>query len=150
MAKNPPWTRDELILALDLYFRHNPLHISKTHPEVIALSDLLNALPIFEERPDEEHFRNENGVYMKLCNFLRLDPDYEGAGLTRGGRLEEEVWDLTDDQRIGYSSSYTQYTVTSLVDSIPGLTDSMIAFGLANGDDGGIDTERTGSSYWEY
>lgn len=29
---------------------------------------------------------------MKLCNFLRLDPSYPGAGLNAGGRLEETVW----------------------------------------------------------
>ena len=44
--RNPPWQRDELILALDLYFRHRPDTISKKHPEVAALSELLNKLPI--------------------------------------------------------------------------------------------------------
>ncbi len=37
-------------------------------------------------------FRNPNGVYMKLCNFLRFDPTYKGAGLRAGGILEEQVW----------------------------------------------------------
>jgi len=91
MPRNPPWTRDELILALDLYFRHRPS--SQEDPEVIALSDLLNALPIHSERPDAEHFRNPNGVYMKLGNFMSIDPAYEGAGLRRGNRLEQIVWD---------------------------------------------------------
>ena len=36
--------------------------------------------------------QNANGVYMKLCNFLRFDPSYEGKGLTRGGKEEEAVW----------------------------------------------------------
>jgi len=45
MSKNPPWNRDELILSLDLYFRHNSLHI-KTHPEVIKLSETLNKLSV--------------------------------------------------------------------------------------------------------
>jgi 5-methylcytosine-specific restriction protein A len=49
-------------------------------------------LPIHATRPDAERFRNPNGVYMKLCNFLRFDPNYQGTGLTRGNRLEEEVW----------------------------------------------------------
>lgn len=30
---------------------------------------------------------------MKLGNFLAIDPTYEGAGLSRGSRLEREVWD---------------------------------------------------------
>jgi 5-methylcytosine-specific restriction protein A len=90
--RNPDWQRDELILALDLYFRHRPSTISQSHPEVVALSELLNALPIHPERPDAARFRNPNGVYMKLCNFLRFDPGYQGKGLRAGNRLEEEVW----------------------------------------------------------
>lgn len=36
---------------------------------------------------------------MKLCNFLRLDPEYEGTGLTRGGKLEEMIWnDFANDK----------------------------------------------------
>lgn len=92
MPRNPPWTRDELILALDLYFRANPLHTSEKNPEIRALSRLLNELPVHAERPDRAVFRNPNGVYMKLCNFLRFDPDYKGKGLTRGGKEEEAVW----------------------------------------------------------
>ena len=93
MAKrNPPWTRDELILALDLYFQENPLHTSQTNPKIVELSELLNRLPVHSDRPQEELFRNPNGVYMKLCNYLRLDPSNEAAGLSGGGKLEEEVW----------------------------------------------------------
>src|SRR5919201_6268554 len=91
--RNPPWQRDELILALDLYFRHRPDTISKKHPEVVALSELLNALPIHPDRPDVARFRNVNGTYMKLCNFLALDPDYKGKGLEAGGKLERAVWE---------------------------------------------------------
>jgi 5-methylcytosine-specific restriction protein A len=90
--RNPPWQRDELILALDLYFRHRPDTISKKHPEIAALSELLNKLPIHPDRPDAAKFRNVNGTYMKLCNFLALDPDYKGKGLEAGGRLERDIW----------------------------------------------------------
>lgn len=97
--RNPPWQRDELILALDLYFRHPPNSIGKTHSEVVALSDLLNTLPIHTSRPDAERFRNPNGVYMKMCNFLRFDPSYQGKGLQRGNRLEREVWETFANDR---------------------------------------------------
>lgn len=90
--RNPVWTRDELILALDLYFRVDPSHASKKHPEIVALSELLNALPIGQDKEADERFRNANGVYMKLCNFLRLDPNYTGKGLTAGSHLDEAVW----------------------------------------------------------
>jgi 5-methylcytosine-specific restriction protein A len=90
--RNPPWQRDELILALDLYFRHRPDTISKKHPEVGALSELLNKLPIHPDWPDPGKFRNVNGTYMKLCNFLALDPEYKGKGLEAGGALEQVIW----------------------------------------------------------
>ena len=97
--RNPTWHRDELILALDLYFRHNPAHINQNHPDVRALSKLLNALPIHADRPDAARFRNPNGVYMKLCNFLRFDPTYKGTGLRAGGLLEAQVWKAFADDR---------------------------------------------------
>lgn len=91
-TRNPPWTRDELILALDLYFRQHPAHISNSHPDVVSLSHLLNQLPIHAGRSDPERFRNPNSVYMKLCNFLRLDPSYSGRGLVSGSKRDAEVW----------------------------------------------------------
>ena len=92
MAKNPKWTRDELIVALELYTRVDPVHTSEKNPKIIALSEILNSLPIHPHAVHGEKFRNANGVYMKLCNFLRLDPSYAGTGLQRGGKLEEEIW----------------------------------------------------------
>lgn len=93
MARNPKWSRDELILALDLYFRVPPNSTSKSNPAILELSDTLNRLPIHPEAIHGEDFRNPNGVYMKMCNFLRFDPDYTGAGLKAGGRLEHEIWE---------------------------------------------------------
>lgn len=92
MARNPKWTRDEVILALDLYFRVSPLHSSENHPEIAALSDLLNHLPEVTHPNRGPGFRNRNGVYMKLCNFLHFDPSYHGKGLSAGSKLDEEIW----------------------------------------------------------
>jgi 5-methylcytosine-specific restriction protein A len=64
------------------------------------MSRVLNALPVHKDRPDAGRFRNPNGVYMKLCNFLRFDPSYRGSGLTRGGRREEAIWkEFAEDRR---------------------------------------------------
>jgi len=90
--KNPKWTREELVLALDLYFRCPPGKTNKNNPDIIALSELLNSLSLHPQKPEYEKFRNPNGVYMKLCNFLRFDQDYTGTGLKAGGKLEEEIW----------------------------------------------------------
>jgi hypothetical protein len=86
--RNPNWTREELILALDLYFKVAPLKTSETNPEIVALSNVLNQLSIHADRPDATRFRNPNGVYMKMCNFLRLDPSYKGTGLKAGSKAD--------------------------------------------------------------
>lgn len=91
--RNPPWTRDELILALNLYFHLGRKAPDQFHPEVIALSKVLNGLPIHELRPDASRFRNPAGVSMKLTNFSSLDPMYAGTGLSHGGRADQLVWD---------------------------------------------------------
>ena len=92
MPRNDPWTPDELILALELYFRLPPNHASKSHPEIISLSKVLNLMAGRARAKDPARYRNPNGVYMKLCNFLRFDPEYTGKGLRRGGKLEEAIW----------------------------------------------------------
>lgn len=73
--RNPSWTRDELILALDLYARFNGKPPGKGSAEINGLSAILNQIPrsTGEGRPD---FRNSNGVYRTLMHFKRFDPAY--------------------------------------------------------------------------
>jgi len=92
--KNPNWTKDELILALELYFRDATAIGNKNHPEVIKLSQILNSLPIHSDGVQKTNFRNATGVSMKLSNYLRFDPSYKGKGLKRGGKMEEVVWNM--------------------------------------------------------
>jgi 5-methylcytosine-specific restriction protein A len=105
-GRNPTWSRDELIVALDHYvrldFSKNAGKLSQTSPDIVEISKLLNDLPIHSVRPDAKRFRNPNSVYMKLCNFLRFDPTYQGAGLASGGKLEERIWSefIGDPQRL--------------------------------------------------
>jgi 5-methylcytosine-specific restriction protein A len=80
--RNPPWECDELVLALDVYFREPRARQAKSHPAVADLSRVLRALPLPIERPDPERFRNVNGVFMKLQNFKAVDPDYTADGRT--------------------------------------------------------------------
>lgn len=91
-SSNPDWTRDELVLALDLYFREPSARGSKTHPQCVRLSKILNSLPIHRGKPRGTTFRNPNGVAMKLSNFLTYDPSYTGKGLAAGSHAEKEVW----------------------------------------------------------
>lgn len=100
MARNPDWTRDELILALDLYIRSGRRQLPNTHQDVIALSEALNELPIHEPSKRDATFRNPQGVSMKLANFRAVDPDNLQLGLPRGSKLDKEVWDeFYDDQK---------------------------------------------------
>ena len=78
LLKNPPWTEDELILALDVYFQYPTTN--KNHIEIHNLSKKLNVLPIHPKEARTNSFRNPQGVYMKLMNFKSLDPSYEGTG----------------------------------------------------------------------
>jgi 5-methylcytosine-specific restriction enzyme A len=86
---NPKWTRDETILALDLYLRTRPSVPSDTHPEVIALSELLRALPIHPRRDRNETFRNPSGVAFKLQNLHSVAT---GKGLANASQMDQEVW----------------------------------------------------------
>jgi 5-methylcytosine-specific restriction protein A len=95
----PKWARDELILALDLYFRDKSAVGDPDHSAVLELSKVLNQLPIHQKDSLDADFRNPNGVSMKLSNFIRFDPSYSGAGLERGGQLEKTIWvEFTGDQ----------------------------------------------------
>ncbi|WP_426167866.1 HNH endonuclease [Sandarakinorhabdus sp. DWP1-3-1] len=90
--RNPPWTRDELVLALDMYVRHGGKPLPPTHPEVRELSGWLAALA---QGGGSATFRNANGVAMKLMNFRALDPAYVssgGVGLSQTGRGDKAVW----------------------------------------------------------
>lgn|SRR5690606_16515768 len=90
--RNPKWQRDELILALDLYFDLEPGQIHARNPDVIALSDTLNQLPIHGNKREFEKFRNPNGVSLKLSNFLALDDKYHGKGMSSTSKLDKEVF----------------------------------------------------------
>ena len=90
--RNPPWNRDELILALDLYLRFEGNPPGKNSSEVQELSELLNTMSSKLSNRGDDRFRNAAGVYMKMMNFRRLDDRFDGAGLKRGGKLEETIW----------------------------------------------------------
>ena len=102
MARNPDWTRDELILALDLYIRSGRRQLPNTHKDVVALSKVLSELPIHEPSKRNATFRNPQGVSMKLANFRAVDPDSLQSGLPRGSKLDKEVWDefFEDSERL--------------------------------------------------
>ena len=74
---NPKWTRDETILALDLYLKLGRAP-GPNHPEIVALSALLNRMPWHSPDGRNGTFRNPDGVSLKLLNIRSFE---RGSGL---------------------------------------------------------------------
>lgn len=75
------WTRDEHILAFNLYCRITFGRQHSRAPEVIELAKVLR--------------RSANSVALKLNNFSRLDPELQARGIKgmpHGAKGEIEVW----------------------------------------------------------
>ncbi|QSR16520.1 hypothetical protein [Novosphingobium sp. KA1] len=75
--KNPLWTRDQVILALELYVKHNGRDPGVRHPDVIEVSALLRQMAT---EAGLQTYRNPSGVIMKMMNFRSLDPVFTSKG----------------------------------------------------------------------
>jgi putative restriction endonuclease len=76
------WTRDELIIAFNLYCKIPFGQIDQSNPAVIALADVLGRTPA--------------SLSWKLANFARLDPALQARGIkgaTHGSKGEIAVWE---------------------------------------------------------
>jgi len=93
--RNPSWTRDELILALDYYVQHPGESHSSRVSGVEALAEDISRVARALGHEGSETLRNANGVAMKLLNLRAHDPAYTAQGkkgLTRGNKLEATLW----------------------------------------------------------
>lgn len=78
---NKNWTHEELILALNLYYKLGFTSVKFTHPKIIELAQLIGRTP--------------SAVAFKLVNFARLDPELQKRGvkgMSHGSKGEEVVW----------------------------------------------------------
>jgi putative restriction endonuclease len=76
------WSRDELILAFDLYCRIPFRKTKATNADVIELAKVLN--------------RSPSSVARKLGNFGSFDPELrkrQVVGLAHASKLDREIWD---------------------------------------------------------
>jgi putative restriction endonuclease len=76
------WTRDELIVAFNLYCRMPFGQIRHQNPVIVQLAKSIGRTP--------------SALSMKMGNFARLDPAHQKrnvGGLSHGGRLDGTVWD---------------------------------------------------------
>lgn len=76
------WTRDELIIAFNLYCKIPFGQIDARNPVVIALAEVLGRTP--------------GSLSWKLANFARFDPALQARGIkgaSHGSKGEFEVWE---------------------------------------------------------
>ncbi|MCU0471686.1 MAG: HNH endonuclease [Arcicella sp.] len=75
------WTREELILAVNLYCKLPFGRLHRLNPEVIHLAELIG--------------RTSSSVAYKLVNFASLDPSLKARGIkgaSNASKLDAEVW----------------------------------------------------------
>ena len=76
------WTREETILAFNLYCKVPYGKIDKANPLIIELSKLLSRTP--------------SSVVMKMCNFAAHDSTHQKRnvkGLSHSSKLDKVIWD---------------------------------------------------------
>lgn len=91
--RSPNWHENEIMLALDLYLSRDLQWINRISDstfEIIALSQILNALDFYDEKPD--NFRSTGSIRMKLANFMALDERYKKNSLDNVGSLDKSTW----------------------------------------------------------
>jgi putative restriction endonuclease len=75
------WTREELILAINLYCKIPFGRLHKQNPEIINLATLIGRTP--------------SSVAYKLVNFASLDPSLKARGIkgaSNASNLDKEIW----------------------------------------------------------
>ena len=78
MIERKPWTKDELILAINLYCKTPFGKIHMRNPEIIDLANQLG--------------RSPGSVSYKLANFASIDPSLDRKGASNISKLDKEVW----------------------------------------------------------
>lgn len=76
------WTREELILAINLYCQLPFGRLHRGNPEVIKLANLINRTP--------------SAVAYKLVNFASFDLSLKARGIkgaSNASKLDKEIWD---------------------------------------------------------
>ena len=94
-SRNINWTREEHIVAFNLYCQIPFGRIHMGNPRVIELARLIG--------------RSVGSVSYKLSNFARLDPTLQARGIQgspHGAKGEEEVWHefVDDPEALAYES----------------------------------------------
>lgn len=89
------WTRDEMILVLNLYLKLPFGKMDRRNPEVIRLVEIIGRTP--------------NAVALRLVNYASYDPQQKQrgiSGMAHGGKKCGEYWNefIHDRERLLYES----------------------------------------------
>ncbi|MBY0612141.1 MAG: HNH endonuclease [Beijerinckiaceae bacterium] len=139
-ARNPPWSRDELILALDLYFTNPTNPPGKGSKAVDDLSALLNKLQRLNGTTGNASLRNQNGVYLKMMNLRALDSNFTSqgkVGMQSGGLLEKTIWQEYKNKRAKLAQDAGAIRAAITVADVAAPTD-VSSRDPYEGDEGGI------------
>jgi len=85
-AERKLWTRDELLVAFNLYCKLPFGRLTQSTPEIIRLAEILGRTP--------------GAVAMKLCNFASFDPMHKARnvkGLANASTADREIWNEFHD-----------------------------------------------------
>ena len=91
------WTRDEVILALGLYFQTPFGKITDRNTRIREIAKFLGRTPA--------------ALSMKMCNLGRFDPTLQNrnvSGLTNGAKMDESVWREFDGHAEELSREYAR------------------------------------------
>ncbi|SNY58168.1 HNH endonuclease [Paractinoplanes atraurantiacus] len=88
--RNPPWTRDEVVLACDLVRDNDWRWLDSEDERVGELSELLQFNPAHPLETRGSDFRNRNGVARKTADIATQHPEYTGKP-TKGGQHDRVV-----------------------------------------------------------
>ena len=89
--RNPDWTEEETLLALEAYFRLRPRYPRADDEVIEELSSLLRSYALQRGVTGEVSFRNPHGVSRKVAKFRAAERGRPPSDV-RGADLEAEVW----------------------------------------------------------
>lgn len=117
VGERKPWTRDELILAINLYCKTPFGRIHMRNPEIIELSNKLGRTP--------------GSVSYKLANFASIDPTIDRKGAVNVSKLDREVWNefFEDWETMAFESETRMAQVKKSESKVDELDDFLIRNG---------------------
>ena len=95
MARGDAWTREQLIMALNVYCKIPFKDVKEGHPVIQKYAPLIG--------------RSATALKMKVGNFGRFDPNLHARGITglgHGSTAEEPIWDefWGNPEKLAYES----------------------------------------------